>query len=133
MPTRRFSGPTILDAVRAARRALGPDALVLSVRERRSGWLRSRPIGVEIRARAGDPTPVVPGVAAGVALADALAPMLRDLERLAEEVGELRRVVEVLERRADPAPPLRPRTGRARGPLHRPESTPRSVEAWNRD
>ncbi len=132
MPTRRFAGPTLLDAVRAARRALGPDAVVLSVRERRRGWLRPRPVGVEVRARAGDPAPGTPAVTAE-ALAGALVPMLRELERLAEEVVEVRRAVEALERRADPAPPLRPRTGRARGPLHRPESTPRSVEAWNRD
>ena len=118
MRARRFVGATLLEAVRRARLALGPDAVVVSAGPLAGkGWLR--------RSR-GESFEVV---------------ILDEGGRLAEELTALRGVVEALERRVAgesaaavsvPARLARVRTGPQRA-AKRQEPTARSVDAWTRN
>lgn len=118
MRARRFVGATLLEAVRRARQALGPDAVVVSAGPLAGrSWLR-RPDdeGFEVVT-------------------------LDDDGRLAEELTALRGVVEALERRLAGEPtaaqPVPVRLARVRISPERSEKredpTPRSVDTWTRN
>jgi hypothetical protein len=139
----------LLEAVRAAREALGPDALVVAARRlRRRRWLRrSEEAGFEVTALAQplagpaasfDRDPLVAEIRQLGAQMAGLAAALERGDRLADEMADLRRAVEALGERP-PAGAEGDLPGRRRGLAvrlarddRRPEPTPRSVESWNR-
>jgi len=149
MQARRFRGPTLLDAVRAARAALGPDALVVTVRRlglRR--WLRraERP-GFEVVALALPLPAATPAEHAAVmaeiqrlgARVDSLASALERGDRLADEMADLRRAVDALgERVASDSTADEPGRGRGAhvriaGGVRSSDPTSRRVDPWTRN
>ena len=142
MRAERFLGATLLEAVRRAREALGPGALVVAVRGPGDRlWPRRRGAAAfEVRARR--PAPQAPGAELRrlEARIEALGAALERNERLAEEMTALRAAVEALERRlaGETASALPPRTRVARvrigpeGADRSPDPTARSVDAWTR-
>ena len=128
MASRRFEAATLLEAVRAVRVVLGPDAVVISARRipaSRWPWGRREP---RFRIVA-EPSVLPPRSGQGEPWAAAL---LEKMGRLADELAELRRAVEGLERSGTGprGPALRPRTVRA---VRNPSATPGSVDAWSRE
>lgn len=132
MRPRRFTGDTLLDAVRRAKEACGPDALVVAARRISSrGWFRRpRDEAFEVTVLTG-----AVGVRTGADAVDAewrepfdaLAPLSEGLARLArleDGLRELRTGVEALERRiaddASPSQRLRSRVARVRIAGHEP-------------
>lgn len=128
MARHRFEAPTLLEAVREARSVLGPEALVIGVRRlphSRWPWGRREPC-VQVLARA----PGERGSAARALRTDAA--LLEGMVRLADEMADLRRAVEALERSArDTAAPLA-RRGAVRA-LRNPSPTSGSADAWSRE
>jgi flagellar biosynthesis GTPase FlhF len=107
MGASRFLGATLLEAVQRAKQALGPDALVIAARRiSGGGLLRRRHASVfevtVLDAQAAAAPSFDPLWSPG-ARADALAVSLAETRRLSEELTELRRAVEALERSADAA------------------------------
>ncbi len=140
MRAERFFGATLLEAVRRAREALGPGALVVAVRGPERGlWPRRRGAeAFEVRAR----RPLAPAgeLRRLEARIEELGAALERSGRLAEEMTALRRAVEALERRLAGEPvsalPVRTRVARVRigpeGADRGPDPTARSVDAWTR-
>jgi flagellar biosynthesis GTPase FlhF len=104
MRARHFRAPTLLEAVRRAKAALGPDAVIVGARRISSnGWLRrAREAGFELEVR-----PPVRGREADALVAEmrrlearleSFAASLEATGRLAEELAALRRAVEALGR-----------------------------------
>lgn len=128
MAIRRFEGPTLLEAVKAARSLLGPEALVLAVRRlpaSRWPWGR-RQACVRILARA----PRERGQEAAPRQAEAA--LLEEMARLADEVAELRRAVEGLAR-SSPSPAAPANRRRPVRAVPHPTPTPGSVDPWSRE
>ncbi len=144
MRPRRFTGATLLDAVRRAKDVCGPDALVVAARpvSRRRWFERERVTDFEVTVL--EP-PGAEAVAAELRrLSDGIAPLTAGLGRVArveEGLRDLRASVEALERRiaedAAARQPSRARVAHVRIASQEaggdPGSTPRSVQSWNRD
>lgn len=141
MRTERFTGKTLLEAVRRARETCGPGALVVSARgPAERGWIgRLRPRVYEVRVRPAAEPPMrdLHELAARI---DALTLALERNDRLAEEVVALREAVAALGGRPEPEavgpPPGRPRLSQVRGGSEAGarilDPTARSADAWNR-
>jgi hypothetical protein len=145
MRTRRFDGWTLLEAVRRAKAALGPDALIIDAQRlsRRRGWLRrSREAGFAVTAVASGAAVDAPAELQRLGVrVESFAAACEENGRLAEELAALRRAVDELVRRLPAQPPHVSRTRVARVRLapatqaspteHPPASRPRTGAGAN--